>query len=80
MDNQWFYIKQWNQHSKERLVKHRTVRVSWSIDDGKEIETLPQFVKLPSTVKLTNKEINNYLSSTFGWPVKDWSVAYGKEH
>jgi len=77
MDNQWFYIKRWNAHSKERLAKHRIVRVSWDTDLEAQSQTLPQFVKIPDGIELTNTGITNYLSDQFGWCVLDWSVAYG---
>ena len=73
--SQWFYIRQWKQKSWERLLEHRTVRVSWEVDDGDQRETLPQFVKIPDGIDLTNEGIGNYLSDTFGWLVQDWSVA-----
>ena len=79
MDNQWFYIRQWQQRSWERLVNHRTVRVSWNTDLEKQREILPQFVIIPNDIDLTNEGISNYLSDTFGWCVRDWSVAAGKE-
>ena len=75
MDNQWFYIRQWKQQAWERLLEHRTVRVCWEADDGDQRETLPQFVKIPDGIDLTNEGIGNYLSDTFGWLVHDWSVA-----
>ena len=75
MDNQWFYIRQWKQQAWERLLEHRTVRVCWEVDDGNQRETLPQFVKIPDGIDLTNEGIGNYLSDTFGWLVQDWSVA-----
>ncbi len=75
MKNEWFYLRQWKQRSWERLLEHRTVRVSWDTDDGDQRETLPQFVRIPDEIELTNEEISNYLSGTFGWCVLDWSVA-----
>ena len=75
MKNEWFYLRQWRQRSWERLLEHRTVRVSWDTDDGDQRETLPQFVRIPDEIDLTNEEISNDLSSTFGWCVLDWSVA-----
>lgn len=75
MDNQWFYIRQWKRQAWERLLEHRTVRVIWDVDDDDGKETMPQFVKLPREVELTNQGISNYLSDTFGWCVLDWSVA-----
>ena len=73
--SEWFYMQQWQQKSWEALLQHRTVRVSWDIDDGNQVETLPQFVKIPNGVELTNKSISDYLSHTFGWNVLDWNVA-----
>ena len=64
--SQWFYIRQWRQKSWERLLEHRTVRVSWDTDDGDQRETLPQFVRIPDDVELTNEGISDYLSDTFG--------------
>ena len=75
MDNQWFYIRQWKRALWEQLLEHRTVRVSWEVDDGDQKETLPQFVQIPIEIDLTNEAISNYLSDTFGWLVLDWSVA-----
>ena len=77
MDNQWFYLRQWQQKSYERLLSHRTVRVSWNMDIGDQRETLPQFVRIPDEIDLTNHAISNYLSDTFGWCVSDWFVAQG---
>ena len=76
MSNQWFYIRQWRQKAWQRLLEHRTVRVSWDTDDGDQRETLPQFVRIPEDVELTNEAISNYLSDTFGWTVLDWSAAH----
>ena len=78
--SQWFYIRQWRQKSWERLLEHRTVRVSWDTDDGDQRETLPQFVRIPDNVELTNKGISDYLSDTFGWCVSDWSVAHKEQY
>jgi len=75
MDNQWFYIRQWKRAAWERLLEHRTVRVSWDAPEEDQRETMPQFVKLPKEVELTNEGISNYLSDTFGWCVADWHVA-----
>jgi len=72
--SQWFYIQRWQQKSWESLLEHRTVRVSWKIDDGSQEETLPQVVKIPDGVELTNKSILTYLTDTFGWRVLDWNV------
>ena len=79
MSSQWFYIRQWRQKAWERLLEHRTVRVSWDTDDGDQRETLPQFVRIPEDVELTNEAISNYLSDTFGWTVLDWFAAH-EEH
>ena len=78
--SQWFYIRQWRQKSWERLLEHRTVRVSWDTDDGDQRETLPQFVRIPEDVELTNEGISDYLSDTFGWCVSDWSVAHKEQY
>ena len=78
--SQWFYIRQWRQKAWQRLLEHRTVRVSWDTDDGDQNETLPQFVRIPNEIGLTNKEISNYLSDTFGWCVLDWSVAHREQY
>jgi len=75
MSKEWFYMQQWQQKSWEALLEHRTVRVSWDTDNGEQVETLPQFVKIPAEVELTNKSISQYLSDTFGWCVLDWNVA-----
>jgi len=75
MSKEWFYMQQWQQKSWEALLEHRTVRVSWDIDNGEQAETLPQFVKIPAEVELTNKSISKYLSDTFDWCVLDWNVA-----
>jgi len=75
MSSEWFYIQQWKQHSWETLLEHRTVKVAWDLDDGTQGETLPQFVKIPDGIDLTEKSIFDYLSRTFGWNVLDWSVA-----
>ena len=77
--SQWFYIRQWKQKSWERLLEHRTIRVHWDTDDEDQRETLPQFVKIPDGIYLTNEGISNYLSDTFDWCVIDWSVAKRNE-
>ena len=79
MDNQWFYIRKWKQKAWERLLEHRTVRVSWDTAEEDQREFLPKYVTLPPEVELTNEGICNYLSNTFGWSVKDWMVADQKE-
>jgi len=73
--SQWFYIQQWKRQAWERLLEHRTVRVSWETGDEDQRETLPQFVRIPEDIELDNDSICNYLSGTFGWCVLDWSVA-----
>ena len=78
MDNQWFYIRQWKRAAWERLLEHRTVRVCWQVDNGDQRERMPQFVRIPEGIDLTNECISNYLSDTFGWLVQDWSVARGE--
>ena len=78
--SQWFYLRQWQQKAWERLLEHRTVRVSWDTDEEDQRETLPQFVKIPEGIDLTNEDISNYLSDTFNWCVADWSVAHGEPH
>ena len=80
MNNQWFYLRQWRQKAWQRLLEHRTVRVSWDTDDYDQRETLPQFVRIPDEIGLTNEEISNYLSDTFGWCVLDWSVAHKEQY
>ena len=78
--SQWFYIRQWKRAAWERLLEHRTVRVSWDTAEEDQRETMPQFVKIPEGIELTNEGISNYLSSTFGWCVSDWSVAHRGQH
>ena len=41
--SQWFYIRQWKQKSWERLLEHRTVRVSWDTaeEDQRETKYIP---------------------------------------
>ena len=78
--SQWFYIRQWRQKSWERLLEHRTVRVSWDIPDDDQRETMPQFVRIPENIELTNEGISNYLSDTFGWCVSDWSAAHKEQY
>ena len=80
MNNQWFYIRQWKQKAWERLLEHRTVRVSWDTDGEDQRETLPQFVQIPEGIELTNEGICNYLSDTYGWCVGDWSVAHREQY
>ena len=80
MNNQWFYIRQWKQKAWERLLEHRTVRVSWDTDDEDQRETLPQFVQIPKGIELTNEGICTYLSDTYGWCVADWSVAHREQY
>ena len=80
MSNQWFYIRQWKQKSWERLLEHRTVRVSWDTAEEDQRETMPQFVRIPEGIELTNEGISNYLSDTFGWCVSDWSVAHREQN
>ena len=79
MNNQWFYIRQWKQKAWERLLEHRTVRVSWDTDEEDQRETLPQFVQIPEGIELTNEGISDYLSETFGWCVADWFVAHKEQ-
>ena len=79
MNNQWFYIRQWKQKAWERLLEHRTVRVSWDTDQEDQRETLPQFVEIPDGIDLTNEGLCNYLSDTYGWCVADWSVAHREQ-
>ena len=64
MNNQWFYLRQWKQKAWERLLEHRTVRVSWDTDEEDQREILPQFVMIPEGIELTNDSISNYLSNT----------------
>ena len=77
MNNQWFYLRQWQQKSWERLLEHRTVRVSWDVDKEDQREILPKFVRIPDGIDLSNEAISNYLSDTFDWCVADWFVAQG---
>ena len=79
MTNQWFYIRQWKQKAWQRLLEHRTVRVSWDTDEEDQRESLPQFVQIPEGIELTNDKICKYLSDTFGWCVADWSVAHKEQ-
>ena len=79
MSDQWFYLRQWKKASWERLLEHRTIRVSWDMPNEDQRETMPQFIKIPIGIDLTNEAICNYLSNTFGWRVVDWSVADQKE-
>ena len=79
MTNEWFYLRQWRQRSWERLLEHRSVQIYWDTDDEDQREILPKYVTLPPEVELTNEAICNYLSNTFGWCVKDWTVADRKE-
>ena len=76
--SQWFYIRQWEQKSWERLLEHRTVRVSWDIPNEDQRETMPQFIKIPDGIDLTNEAICSNITDTFGWCVIDWSVAEGR--
>ena len=78
--SQWFYIRQWKQKAWERLLEHRTVRVSWDTAEDDQRETMPQFVRIPDEIDLTNEGISNYLSNTFGWCVADWSVAHREQY
>ena len=78
--SQWFYIRQWKQKAWERLLEHRTVRVKWDIPDEDQRETMPQFVRIPDGIELTNEGICDYLSDTFGWCVSDWSVAHREQY
>tara|TARA_X000000950_G_scaffold218134_2_gene262501 strand:- start:201 stop:437 length:237 start_codon:yes stop_codon:yes gene_type:complete len=75
--SQWFYIQQWKQKAWERLLEHRTIRVSWDTDEEDQREIMPQFVRIPDGIDLTNESISNYLSDTFGRSVADWNVARG---
>ena len=75
--SQWFYIQQWKQRAWERLLEYRTIRVQWDCDMEDQREILPQFVKLPLEVELTNESICNYLSDEYGYCVNDWTVAPG---
>ena len=78
--SQWFYIQQWKQKSWERLLENRTVRVKWDTPDQDQSETMPQYVRIPDEIELTNEGISSYLSKTFGWCVADWSVAYREQY
>ena len=78
--SQGFYIRQWKQKAWERLLEHRTVRVSWDTDEEDQREMLPQFVEIPAGIELTNDGICNYLSDSFGWCVADWSVAHREQY
>ena len=80
MNNHWFYIRQWKRSAFERLLEHRTVRVLWDTDEIDQREILPQFIKIPTGIDLTNEGICNYLTDTFEWCVSDWSVAQGSSH
>ena len=80
MDNQWFYLRQWKQKAWERLLEHRTVKVQWDVPEENLRETMPQFVKIPAGIDLTNEGISNYLSDTYGWCVSDWFVAKGESN
>tara|TARA_R110001599_G_scaffold199739_1_gene396463 strand:+ start:359 stop:598 length:240 start_codon:yes stop_codon:yes gene_type:complete len=75
MSSQWFYIQQWKRSTWELLLEYRTIRVSWNLDDGTIVETLPRFVEIPSDVELTDESITKYLSNTYNWPILDWNVA-----
>jgi len=76
--SQWFYIQQWRQAAWQRLLENRIVRVHWQVDEGiDQREILPQFVKLPSHVELTDEGICKYLTDTYDWCVYDWTVAHG---
>ena len=68
----WFYSRMWAQKRWERLLETRTVKVIWQTD-GEEVE-LPEIVKLPDDLDLTNEAISNYLSDEYGWLVLDWGV------
>ena len=68
----WFYSRMWAQKRWEKLLETRTVRVVWETD-GEEVE-LPETVKLPDDLDLTNEAISNYLSDEYGWLVLDWGV------
>jgi len=75
MNSEWFYLRQWRQAAWQRLLEHRTVKVCWDTDEKDQREILPQFVRIPAGVELTNKGISDYLSNTFGWCISDWFVA-----
>ena len=79
MSNQWFYIRQWKQAAWERLLEHRTVRVSWDTDGIDPREILPKFVIIPEEIDLDNESISNYLSDTYSWCVSDWYVAHAEK-
>ena len=78
--SQWFYIRQWKQKAWQRLLEHRTVRVKWDTAEEDQRETMPQFVRIPEGIELTNESISNYLSDTFGWCVLDWSAAHREQY
>jgi len=78
--SQWFYLRQWQQKAWERLLEHRTVRVSWDTGEEDQRETMPQFVRIPAGIELTNEGISNYLSDTFGWCVSNWVVAHREQY
>ena len=68
----WFYSRMWAKKRWQKLLETRTVKVIWETD-GEEVE-LPEIVKLPDDLDLTNEAISNYLSDEYGWLVLDWGV------
>lgn len=80
MSSQWFYLRQWKQKAWQRLLEHRTIRVSWDTGEEDQRELLPKFVKLPEEVELTNEGITAYLSDTYSWCISDWFVAQGENN
>ena len=69
----WFYSRVWAQKRWQKLLETRTVQVVWETD-GEKVE-LPETVKLPDDLNLTNEAILNYLSNEYGWLVLQWGVA-----
>lgn len=68
---EWFYIQQWKNKQYEHLHKNRLIVVNWETD---EEYNLPNPVKLPLQVELTDDAIYNYLSETFGHLASSWQV------
>ena len=69
----WFYSQRWAQKKWEKLLETRTIKVIW--DSSEEVTSLPEKVKLPDDLDLTDKAISNYLSEEYGHTFLNWMIS-----
>tara|TARA_B100000674_G_scaffold397860_1_gene342842 strand:+ start:1382 stop:1597 length:216 start_codon:yes stop_codon:yes gene_type:complete len=67
----------WAHKKWERLLETRTVKITWEKSED-DLE-LPEIVKLPNDLDLTDKTIREYASCKYGVSVKEWRVWSGYE-